>query len=97
MYVRIVQTAYVHVHVYVRPGAALCMRNLSITHVHYSSLDKKQNKINHENKFSLKTSLPFLGFCLSSYIHTGNLGLSKRILPFATSSVDDAGAHFLAF
>lgn len=30
-------------------------------------------------------------------IHTGNLDLSKGILPFATSSVDDAGAHFLAF
>lgn len=30
-------------------------------------------------------------------IHTGNLDLSKGILPFATSSVDDAGFHFLAF
>lgn len=29
-------------------------------------------------------------------IHTGNLGLSERILPVATSSVDEAGAHFLA-
>lgn len=115
VYVRIVQSAYAHV--YVRPGGG-SMYEYAHMYIHYSTLKEKQNKINHENKFSLKTSLRccaetsnfpfpalrgchstrsgFLGFCLSSYIQE-NLDLSKGILPFATSSVDDAGAHFLAF